>query len=98
VDQFVNVYVDPENPACFVLGNERDTTKTSILVGFLVLFVLMIALAVLNAEITESRKRQEAINAAVSEMEEKLLAGDEDAFEDFINGQIIRTVNGKETE
>lgn len=96
VDQFVNVYVDPDNPACFVLGSERDATKTSILVGFLVLFVLMIALAVLNAEITDSNKRQDAINAAVSEMEEKLLAGDEDAFDDFVNDQVIRVVNGKE--
>ena len=96
VDQIVNVYVDPEDPACFVLGNERDTARTNILVGFLILFVLMIALAVLNAEITDSRKRQDAINAAASEMEGKLLAGDEDAFDDFVNDQVIRVVNGKE--
>ena len=70
VDQSVSVYVDPDNPACFVLGSERDSTKTSILIGFLVLFVLMIALAVLNTEITDSRKRQDTIIAAISEMEE----------------------------
>lgn len=98
VDQFVNVYVDPENPACFVLGSERDTTKTSILVGILVLFVLLVALAVLNTQIVETQKRQEAINAAVSEMEEKLLAGDKDAFSDFIDDQVIRVVNGKEVK
>lgn len=96
VDQSVSVYVDPDNPACFVLGSERDSTKTSILIGFLVLFVLMIALAVLNTEITDSRKRQDTINAAISEMEEKLLAGDTDAFDDFVNDQVVRTVNGKE--
>ena len=98
VEQSVPVYVDPEDPACFVLSSERDATKTSILAGALVLFVLLIALAVLNAQITETQKRQDAVNAAVSEMEEKLRAGDEDAFEDFVNDQVIRVVNGKEVK
>lgn len=98
VDQFVNVYVDPENPACFVLGNERDRAKTDILVGTLVLFVLLIAVAVLNTQILEEQKRQDTINTAITEMEEKLLAGDEDAFEDFIDNQVIRVVNGKEIQ
>lgn len=36
------------------------------------------------------------VDGKIVRMEEKLLAGDEDAFDDFVNDQVTRVVNGKE--
>ena len=88
-DQFVNVYVDPKNPACFVLGSERDTARTNILIGVLVLFVLLIAVAALNVQILEEREQQEIRDKIAAEIAEKIRTGDTEDLMDQIEAGII---------
>lgn len=83
-DQFVNVYVDPKNPACFVLGSERDTAKTNSIIGVLVLFVLLIAVAALNAQALEEQKQQKVRDQIAAEIAEKIRTGDTEDLMDQI--------------
>ncbi|MBQ8402396.1 MAG: DUF3592 domain-containing protein [Clostridia bacterium] len=90
----VKVWVDPADPEHILLARERDKAKTSIIGSAVLILVMAGLLAYANAELIEQRERQDAMSAAIAEMQAELAAGNEDAFEEFIDENIVRVVNG----
>lgn len=90
VDLPVTVWVDPSDPEHILLDRERARMVSGIITDILVIMILAGLLAYANREMIEQRQRQEAMNNALAEMQAELAAGNEDAFEEFIDENIER--------
>ena len=86
----VMVWVDPADPEHILLREDLSKAKGGIVVSCIVILVMAGLLAYTNAEMIEQRERQDAMNAAIAEMQAELAAGNEDAFEEFIDENIVR--------
>ena len=91
----VTVWMDPADPEHILLSGEKEKAVTSIIGTAVLILVMAGLLAYANAEMIEQRKHQDAMNAAIAEMQAELAAGNEDAFEEFIDENIVRVVNGE---
>ncbi len=96
VNMPVMVWVDPADPEHILLAREKEKAVPSIIVTAVLLLVMAGLIAYANAEMIDQRRRQDAANAAIAEMQAELAAGNEEAFEEFIDENIVRVVNGEE--
>lgn len=96
VNMPVTVWVDPADPEHILLREDLSKTKSGIVISVITILVMAGLLAYANAEMIEQRRRQDAMNAAIAEMQAELAAGNEDAFDEFIDENIVRVVNGEE--
>lgn len=95
VNMPVMVWVDPADPEHILLAREKEKAVTSIIGTAVLLLVMAGLLAYVNAEMIDQRRRQDAMNTAIAEMQAELAAGNEDAFEEFIDENIVRVVDGE---